>query len=229
MPENIPATDRRNGILIRVGGFAVLLGLGIHVYVNGFLKQFPPQNPSLAELRAYLAAEAETWALVHGVKYLALVGLVIFAAGLYARTCGGRGLAPGWGVVGLLGTAIHVTNGMMANGIEILAFYDFSRLSEDASLFWLVFYMVRVLFTAEIVAWGVVIFGFSMAGSQSATLPRWITLFGFGSAVACMISGVSVVSVLNDGWAVVPMNIASLMGLVWFASAGVFMMRRGDS
>ena len=89
--------------------------------------------------------------------------------------------------------------------------------------------MVRVLFTAEIVAWGVVIFGFSMAGSQSATLPRWITLFGFVSAVACMISGVSVVSVLNDGWAVVPMNIASLMGLVWFASAGVFMMRRGDS
>lgn len=223
-------TGSANGGLIRIGGVAVVLALSIHVFVNGVLKEFPPEDPSLLELQAYLAAEAGTWAIVHGLKYLALVGLVLFSAGVYSRTCRIRGgLGAGWGVVGLLGTAIHVTNAMVANGIEILAFYDFSRLSEEPSLFWLAFYMVRVLFTAEIVAWGVVIFGFSMAGFQSATLPRWITFLGFVCSGACMVAGVFVVSVLTEGWASMLMDVAALTGLAWFASVGVFMMIRGDS
>jgi hypothetical protein len=183
------------------------------------------------ELQAYLSAEAGTWAIVHGLKYLALVGLVLFAAGVYARTSrtGGGVLDGGWGVVGLLGTAIHVTNAMVANGIEVLAFYDFARLSEEPNLFWLLFYVVRVLFTAEIVAWGLVIFGFSMAGYQSARLPRWITALGFVSAAACMTSGVFIVSVLTEGWATTIMNVAALSGLAWFASVGIFMLLRGES
>ena len=130
------STGSANGGLIRIGGLAVILALSIHVFVNGVLKEFPPADPSLLELQAYLAAEAGTWAIVHGLKYLALVGLVLFAAGVYARTCPKRsGLEASWGIVGLLGTAIHVTNALIANGIEILAFYDFTRLSEQASLF----------------------------------------------------------------------------------------------
>ena len=219
-----------NGALIRLGGLSVLLALSIHIYVNGALKQFPPDTPAPGELAAYLSREAGTWAIVHGLKYLALVGLVIFAAGAYARTGRSRGgVGAGWGVVGLLGTSIHVTNAMIANGIEVTAFYDFTRLSEDSSLFWLLFNTVRVLFTAEIVAWGLVILGFSMAGARAAALPRWIIALGLVSAAACLLSGVFVVSVLKDGWAVVPMDIASLSGLAWFASAGVFLLLRGDS
>lgn len=216
--------------LIRLSGAMVLLGLGIHFVVNGFVKQFPPVDPSPAELQAYLSAEASTWALVHGLKYLALVSLVLFAAGVHARTSGrGATLAAGWGVMGLLGTAVHVTNAMIANGIEIMAFYDFTRLSEEANLFWLLFYTVRVLFTGEIVAWGMVIFGFSMAGYQTATLPRWITILGFFGSAMCMLSGVYVVSVLKEGWATLPMEIAGMSGLLWFASVGVYMLMRGDT
>jgi hypothetical protein len=219
-----------HGGFIRSGGVVVLLALGIHVFVNGALKQFPPDNPSLPELQAYLAAEAGTWAIVHGLKYLALVGLVLFSAAAYVRTSrADNGVGVGWGVVGLLGTAIHVTNALIANGIEVFAFYDFSLLSEEASLFWLLFHMVRVLFTAEIVAWGVFILGFSMAGFQSARLPRWITLLGIACSAACMLSGVFVVSILKDGWAVTLMDVAALSGLAWFASTGVFMMLRGDA
>jgi len=132
-------------------------------------------------------------------------------------------------VVGLLGAAIHVTNALIANGIEIVAFYDFSRLSEEVSLFWLLYYTVRVLFTAEIVAWGVVIFGFSMAGFQSATIPRWISVLGFFSAVVCILPGIFTVSVLKGGWAGTLMDIAAVTGLVWYASMGIFMLVRGDS
>jgi hypothetical protein len=230
MHETTLTTDHQNDGLIRFGGLSVILALLLHVILNGAVKQFPPQNPSLAELQAYLSAEASTWAIVHGLKYLALVGLVFFAAGLFARTSSTRGRAiAGWGVVGLLGTAIHVTNAVIANGIEILAFFDFSRLSEDPTLFWLLFHLVRVLFTAEIVAWGLVIFGFSMAGFQSAALPKWIAALGFFSSAACLMSGVFVVSVLTDGWATILMEVAGLTGLAWFACVGVYMMMRGDS
>ena len=131
-------------------------------------------------------------------------------------------------MVGLLGTAIHVTNALIANGIEVFAFYDFARLSGEESLFWLVFYMVRVLFTAEIVAWGVFILGFSMAGFRSGTLPRWTSFLGFGSSGACIVAGAFVVSVLTEGWAARLMDVASFSGLAWFASVGVLMTFRGD-
>ena len=230
MHEATPATGRQNDGLIRIGGLAVLVALALHIFVNSVLKQFPPESPSLAELQAYLSAEAGTWSIVHGLRYVALAGLVLFAAGLYARTCRIRGVTTsGWGIVGLLGSAIHVTHAMVANGVEILAFYDFGRLSEDPKLFWLVFYAARVLFTAEIAAWALVIIGFSMAAFQSSTLPKWLTTLGFFSAAACMASGAFVISILTGGWAAMLMNLATLTGLAWFASVGVYMLLRGES
>ena len=83
--------------------------------------------------------------------------------------------------------------------------------------------------TAEVVAWGLVIFGFSMAGFQSRRLPRWISVLGFISAAACVFSGVLIVSILTEGWAVLVIDAATLTGLAWFASVGVFMVLRGDS
>ena len=223
-------TERSSGGFIRLAGFAVLLALLLHIVLNGFVKRFPPENPSPAELEAYLSAEAGTWAMVHGLKYVALVCLVLFAAGLYTRTCRSRGGSfNGWGVVGLLGTAIHVTNAVIANGIEILAFYDFSRLSEDPAHFWLLFHLVRVLFTAELLVWGVVIFGFSMAGLRSATLPKWISGLGLLSAAASLMCGIFIVSILTEGWATLLVEVAALGGLAWFASVGVYLLMRGDS
>jgi len=221
-------TDRSR--LIRVGGIAVILALAIHIYANGFLKTFPPTAPTATELERYLALERGTWAIVHGIKYVALVGLVLFAAAVHARIGGGRDQGDaGWGIVGLLGAGIHVANALIANGIEVFAFYDFSRLSEDPNLFWLVFHMVRVLFTAEIVAWGVFIFGFSMAGHQTGRLPRWLNLLGFGGAGAYLIAAAFVVSVLDGGWASPVMDAASLAGLAWFASVGLYITLRGDA
>ena len=230
MQASSPSQVAGNGALIRCGGLSILLALSIHIYVNGALKQFPPEAPTPEELAVYLSSEASTWAIVHGLKYLALAGLVVFAAGAFARTGLSRAQAgAGWGIIGLLGTSIHVSNALIANGIEVAAFYDFSKLSQESSLFWLLFYTVRVLFTAEIVAWGLTIFGFSMAGMTAAMLPRWIVGLGFVSSASCLLAGVFVVSVLNGGWAVILMDIASFGGLAWFASVGGFLLLRGAS
>jgi hypothetical protein len=213
---------------IRFGGSALLLGFLIHIVANGVLKEFPPEDPTLEELRAYLSDEASTWALVHGLRYVAFVCIAFFAAALFMRTCrtwGSR--STGWGFVGLLGAALHVTTGTITNGIEVLAFMDFGRLSEDPKLFWLVFHLTRVLFTGEIVAWGLTIGGFSAAGWQSATLPRWLTILGFLGAIGSLACGVFIVSILSDGRAVPLVEISSLGCLTWFRFTGVLMAARG--
>ncbi len=85
--------------LIRLGGLAMLVGFAIHIVANMVLKVFPPENPSLAELKTYLSNEAATWAIVHGIRYVALVCIVLFAAGLFVRTCCTRSTpTTGWGI-----------------------------------------------------------------------------------------------------------------------------------
>ena len=213
---------------IRFGGFAMLFALLIHVIANSFLKKFPPEHTTPDQLKAYLSEEARTWALVHGLRYVAFVCIAFFAASLFMRTCrtwGGR--STGWALVGLLGAALHIANGIITNGIEILAFMDFGRLSQDPKLFWLVFYLTRILFTGEIVAWGLVIGGFSAAGWQSSTLPRWLTILGFLSAIGSLACGVFIVSIMSDGRAVLLVEIVPLGCLVWFLITGVLMAYQG--
>lgn len=213
---------------IRFGGIAMLFGFLIHIIANLVLKTFPSEDLTAEQLKAYLSDEASTWALVHGLRYVAFVCIAFFAAALFMRTCRTWGLhSTGWGLVGLLGAALHVAIGIITNGIEVLAFMDFGRLSEDPKLFWLVFYLTRVLFTGEIVAWGLLIGGFSAAGWQSSTLPRWLTILGFLSAIGSLACGVFIVSILSDGRAVLLAEIASLGCLAWFLITGVLMAFTG--
>ena len=216
--------------LIRLGGLAIIVGLAIHVVLNSVLKEFPPENPTVTELQAYLSNEAGTWAIVHGFRYVAFACIVLFAAGLFSRTCCTRtAQTTGWGVVGLLGTSIFVTNGVITNGIETLAFLNINLLSQQQELFWLLFRLTRVLFTAEIVTWSIVILGFSIAGWRSTTLPKWLAALGLLNVAAGMLSGGFIVSVLTDGWATILMDVAALTGLAWFACVGVYMLMRGES
>lgn len=216
--------------LIRLGGLAIIVGLAIHIVLNSVLKTFPPEDPTATELQAYLANEASTWAIVHGFRYVAFACIVLFAAGLFSRTCCTRTAhTTGWGVVGLLGTAIFVTNGVVTNGIEMLAFLNTDLLSQQQELFWLLFRLTRVLFTAEVVIWSILILGFSIAGWRSVSLPKWLAGLGLINVAAGALTGVFIASVVTGGWATMLEEIAALTGLVWFASAGVYMVIRGAS
>ena len=222
--------SRSHSRFIRLGGFAMLLGFVIHIVANVVLKRFPPDDPTLEQLKAYLSEEASTWAVVHGLRPVAFVCIALFAAALFMRTCRTWDAGPtGWGLVGLLGAALHVTIGIITNGIEILAFMDFGRLSEDPKLFWLVFHLTRILFTAEIVAWGLLIGGFSAAGWQSSTLPRWLSTLGFASAIGSLASGAFIVSILRDGRAAPLIDFTTLGCLAWFVITAALMAFRGSA
>jgi len=88
MQKSITKKDeKRNDILIRLGGLAIIVGLGIHIILNAVLKVFPPDDPTAVELQAYLSIEANTWAIIHGFRYVAFACIVLFAAALFVRTC----------------------------------------------------------------------------------------------------------------------------------------------
>jgi hypothetical protein len=208
----------------------LLVGFAIHIIANAVIKRMPPEDPSLDQLRAYLAAEVDSWALVHGVRYVAIVSIAVFAAALFARTCCSRASRPvGWGVIGLLGATMWLANLLITNGIETFVFLDPEIVSANADVFWAFFNATRVLFTAEIVAWAVLIGGFCAAGWLSATLPKWLSAFGVVPAVLGVLSGVFVVSILEDGWATWLIDVGSLCGLAWFFCAGVYLLLRGES
>ncbi|MFC2951585.1 hypothetical protein ACFOOP_06570 [Marinicaulis aureus] len=193
-----------------------------------FLKEFPAPDLGAQDLAAYFEREADTWALVHGLRYAAIAGMVVFFGALHARVASGpKGAAAGWATIGLVGGVLHVASLFITNGIELFAFSDGAYMAAHPDAFWLVFQMTRVLFTAEIAAWAVLAFGFSIAGWVSGGLPKLIALLGFATAALCMASSVFIVSILQDGWAVALIQFGELAMLAWFFSIGVFMLLRG--
>jgi hypothetical protein len=225
MTDDIEQNRMKPTGFVRLGGLAILLGLAIHIVANMVLKTFPSEDFTSIELQDYLSNEAGNWSIVHGLRYVAIVFIIIFSGALFVKTRDiGKSKSTGWAIIGLLGAGLMMSNLLMANGIEILAFYDFNRLSEQENLFWLLFYLTRVLFAAELVTWSILIFGFSMAGFYTGTIQKWLVLFGILSSIACLLSSIFIISVLQDGWASYLIEAASLMGLLWFISIGLYML-----
>jgi hypothetical protein len=210
---------------------AILLGLAIHFVLNVVVKEFPPEGATAAELEAYLELASGGWAVINGFRYVAFACILLFAAALFVRTCRDQPVdaAWGWGTFGLLGAATFVTNGLVANALEAFVFLGGPLVTANQDLFWLVFRLTRVLFTAEVVLWSFLILGFSVAGWRTARLPKWIAVLGLLQVSAGLVSGVFITSVLAGGWALMAADIASILGLLWFLSTGADLLIRGDS
>jgi hypothetical protein len=219
--------DKETGI-IRLGGLAVLLAITIHIIVNWVIKTMPPADLTAAELQSYFDEQADSWAIVHGLRYVAFTCIALFSAGLFVKTSyRGESRSIGWGVLGLLGTAIGVTNGIMTNALETLSYLNIDLLNRNQELFWLLRNITRTLFTAEFVAWAIVIFGFSMAGRHSSTIPKWLVFLGFLIAATGILVGLFIADILANGQATIFLTVSSLGGMVWFTSVGVLMLLRG--
>lgn len=207
----------------------MLVGFTIHIVANFFLKELPPIDPTLDELRSYLEAENAMWQVVHGMRYLAVAALGIFYAALFARTrCSATASTGGWEIVGLVGAVLHLANLHITNGIETFAFLDFTLLSEKPELFWQTYNTTSVLFSAELSVWAIMLLGFSMAGWKSRTIPIWIDSIGLFAAAFAIVAGVFVTAAITtDGWASAVYEIAMLATLAWFFCTGILMVLRG--
>lgn len=216
-------------MLVRVSGMALIVAFTIHIAANGVVKVPPPIDPSLSEMQTYLAAERGSWALVHGMRYVAVVGLALFYSALVVRIqFVDRPGSGGWEILGLVGGMLHLFTLFIANSIETFLFLGFEFIAKSPELFWSFFYVARVLFNAEILAWAIAILGFSLAGWFSGGLPRWISIVGFVAAPLGLISGVLVAtSMLGSSWLVPVDTLAAPFSLFWFLSSGAWLLWRG--
>jgi hypothetical protein len=227
MPSTTATTNgNMHSGLIRTGGVAMLVTLVIHIVANDVLKELPPDNPTPEELIAYLTEEQPTWSIVHGMRYVAVVCIAIFIGGLCTRLCLNTSIL-GWPIVGLIGACLHLASLMITNGIETVAYLDVELSSDKPELFWLLFQLTDVLFTAEVTAGAIVMLGFSMAGLNSKMLPKWIVAIGLLGALASLVSGALIVSVVQSGWASNVHAVAGFLGLIWFGSCGVYLLIKG--
>jgi len=225
-----PDSQARPTALIRIGGLTLLVAFAIHIVANSVIKTMPPEDPTPEQLRAYLDEQVDAWAIVHGLRYIAIIGIAVFAAALFTRTCRLREPRPiGWGALGLLGAAVWLTNLIITNGIETALFLDPDIVSNNTDTFWALFNLTRVLFTAEIVAWAIFIGAFSVCGWLSRTLPRWLCAFGYASAAAGVLCGVFIVSVMTDGPGAILIEIAAIGSLLWYLCTGVYLLAKGAS
>lgn len=216
-------------LLVRLGGIAGLTTIAVHFFVNMILKSFPDEDLTIDQLRDYFQNESSNRAIVHGLRYFAIAGIVFMVAGLYLRTSRKRAvLGEGWGLIGLLGAALWIANLTVTNGIEMFAFVDFQSMSNEPDLFWLAFHMTRVLFSAEMIAWVIVTFGFSMSGLRLKTLPPWIAYAGLLLSTVGFASSITIVNVLRGGWTSALATVTAFGIILWFISASAYLVVKGD-
>ncbi|MCI0330224.1 MAG: hypothetical protein L0196_04635 [candidate division Zixibacteria bacterium] len=221
----------KEATLVRLGGLAGLLMLGLYVAINFILTEGPPASGSPEEIKAYISNQAGAMAIANGLRYLALFCAAFIAVGLYTLT--GRG-APltgnGWGIVGLLGAAALMATGVVSNTIRTMAFLNLSNLSEQPEHFMLQWNLSGVLFRVAQLFSGMMIAGFSIAGWQSATIPKWLTAAGLLFAASGLLTAVCIAWTMTDSraWYLL-MWTRDILGLVWFLGASIQMLRRASA
>ena len=217
--------------LIRLGGVAGLLILGLYILINFILMGFSgPSGVPPGELKTYVAHHAGTMAIANGLRFLALFCTAFFAVGMYAWTSRGTLAANGWGILGMLGATALIGMGVITNTVQSLAFLTFARVSEQPEHFLLLWNLSRLLFRMAQLLSGLMIAGFSIAGWQSATVPTWLVVPGLLFAASGLLTAVGIAWTMSDSRAVEPLLLArDFLAMFWFLCVSVLMVRRASA
>jgi hypothetical protein len=225
------STVAREASLVRLGGLAGLLNIGLYLSFTLVLTRFPgPSSVPLGELKTYVSDHASVMAVTNGLRYLVLLCIAFFAVGMYTLTSRGAtrtGTGNAWGILGLLGAAALMANGMIANTVRAMAFLNSANLSEQPEHFMLLWNLSRILFMVGQLFWGLMLAGFSIAGWQSAAVPRWLVIPGLLFAASGLFSVVFIAWTMTGGRAPELLYWPQIfLGLFWLLSASVLMVRK---
>jgi hypothetical protein len=182
----------------------------------------------MGELKTYILDHANAMAVGNGLRYLVLLCIGFFAVGMYTFTGRGATLTGNaWGILGLLGAAALMANGAISNAVLTFAYLSFAKLSEQPEHFMLEWKLSRVLFTVGQLFWGLMIGGFSIAGWQSAAVPKWLVIPGLLFAALGVFNVVFIAWTMAGGWAPDVLGLVQIVvGLFWLPVVSVLMIWR---
>jgi hypothetical protein len=221
-------TAAREATIVRLGGLAGLSMIGLYILITFVQLGFPgPSGVPLRELKTYVSEHQSAMATAQGLRYLVLCCIAFFAVGMYVLT--GRGatlVRNGWGILGLVGATALIATGTITNSVESMAFLNFADLSEQPEHLMSQWNLSRVLFRAGQLHWGLMFAGFTIAGWQSATLPRWLAIPGLLFAALGLFDVVFIAWIMSGSAPELLLWTPDLLGVFWLLCASLVMLRR---
>lgn len=234
--ENAPTRTQHTRIMppdawvVRLGGLAGLLIIAITLIVNIVLiPQSPAGDADPETINAFFSDNSDSMALANGMRNLTFFLLPLWAVGLYsliARTAGAA--AKSWATMGVVASAALMALGTVNNLIQTASFLELSAFAEHPELRRLLWSLAGVGFGgASRLVLGAFSAGFSIAGRQSGTLPRWLCLVGLLSAVSSVVTVVAIARLLAGGWPVyVDLAVFIPTTLIFQVGVSIEMLRR---
>jgi hypothetical protein len=134
--------------------------------------------------------------------------------------------AGAWRLVGLLGLALIPSIGFPANSAATIALWRLPVLEEQSQLLTMLWSMSAVWFFGAVLLWGVGVGSFSVAGWQSARMPRWLAGLGILVGALGVVGGVGVSLFLSrELLAGAILSTISLLLPVWLVTISVILIR----
>jgi hypothetical protein len=220
----------RSDPFVRFAGVAGLLVPVLATVINVVLLAPPPDPPGsldapVAEIAAYVVEKGEMLTLGHGLRYVAQVLGIIFAAGLYRLVQGPRdGAHRAWALVGLLSAFWVPALGMVAQSLEGVAVWQAPTLAGQSQLAVALWGVSTFLWNSILVPFSVLLLGFSLAGRGSGVFPAWLVALGLAAAAAGMLGAFVTAATAGDGWAV-PFAVFAVLVQPWMIVTSVRMIR----
>lgn len=221
-------SSRRSDGFVRLGGFAGVLLVLTALTLNFVLvTPSPAFDAPVDEIAEYVTLNAPVLAKSNTLRYAVYLLLPFFGVALARFVAGpADGQHRGWALVGLIGVIWVPAVGTIANSVEAAGIWQSETAARQPQLLMTIWSVGGALFIAAQLAWGTLIMGFSVAGSLTGVIPRWLARLGFVAVACCLVGALGIQSVMNGGWAQVPWFASIPLFAVWVAIVSVLMIRK---
>ena len=201
--NNSHEISSRYAWVVRLGGLAGLFIIALTLVVNFALTPpSPAGDADPEEVAVFFSDHSRSMALANGLRNLGLFLIPVWVVGLYSLSARTEdAAAKAWAMMGVVASGALMALGTVNNFIQTAAFVELPVFAEHPELRGLLLSLSYVGFGgASRLVLGAFCAGFSIAGWQSKTLPRWLCIVGLLSAAASVVTAVAIADLLAGGW-----------------------------